>query len=45
LGKHRFLKAADSVFKIVEKFYPPERILPKTRFLIEELLGNIQPPP
>lgn len=31
---------AKSVFKIVEKFYPPERILPRTRFLIQELLQN-----
>jgi hypothetical protein len=32
------LRDADAVFKVVEKFYAPERILPKTRFLIQELL-------
>jgi len=32
-------KAAKSL-KIVEKFYAPEHILPKTHFLIQELLAG-----
>jgi hypothetical protein len=34
------LKDAEAVYKLVEKFYPPERILPKTHFLIRELLES-----
>jgi hypothetical protein len=34
------LKDTESVFKVVEKFYPPERILPRTHFMIQELLGS-----
>lgn len=38
LLNHLRLTDAESVLKIVERFYPPERILPKTQFLIHELL-------
>ncbi|MCC7405656.1 MAG: hypothetical protein IT288_14755 [Bdellovibrionales bacterium] len=31
------LKSAESVFSIIESFYPKKKIPPKTRFLIEEL--------
>jgi len=40
LLNHLGLKDTDAVFKVVEKFYDPERILPKTQFLIEELLDE-----
>jgi len=35
---HLALKDAEAVFGVVEKFYAPEQILPKTHFLIQELL-------
>lgn len=42
------LTEPESVFKIVGKFYPPERFLPKIHFLIRELLqrrgGGAEPP-
>jgi hypothetical protein len=38
LINHLGLKNAEAVFKAVEKFYAPEHILPKTHFLIQELL-------
>jgi hypothetical protein len=37
------LRSAEEVLEIVERFYPPERILPKTRFLIEEILSVLEP--
>jgi len=40
LINHLGLKSAEAVFKVVEKFYAPERILPKTHFLIRELLES-----
>jgi hypothetical protein len=44
------LQTADAVLAVVEKFYPPDRILPKTHFMLLEILENrsrrsIQPPP
>ena len=34
------LSSADEVFAIIEAYYPQNRILPKTQFLIEELFEN-----
>jgi hypothetical protein len=34
------LTDAEAVYKLVEKFYPPERILPKTHFLIREVMES-----
>jgi hypothetical protein len=34
------LGSAEEVLRIVERFYPQERILPKTRFGIEEIMGE-----
>ena len=38
LLNHLGLKDVDAIFNVVEKFYDPEHILPKTQFLIRELL-------
>ena len=38
------LKDSEAVFKVLEKFYAPERILPKTQFLILELLESAGSP-
>jgi len=43
LMNHLGLKDAEAVFKVVEKFYSSEHILPKTQFLIEELVENHEP--
>jgi len=40
LSNHLGLRDAEAVFKVVEKFYAAEHILPKTHFLIQELLGK-----
>jgi hypothetical protein len=40
LLNHLGLGDAEAVFKVVEKFYSPEHILPKTQFLIRELLES-----
>ena len=34
------LKTPESVFKIIEKYYPKERIKPATQFFIEEIFEN-----
>jgi len=34
------LEDAETVLKVVEKYYPSEQILPKTQFLIRELLES-----
>lgn len=34
------LRKAEAVFRIVETYYPRRMIPPKTRFLVEELLGD-----
>lgn len=36
------LKSANSVFAIIEKYYPKQRIRPVTQFFIEELFENDQ---
>jgi len=38
---HAGLKSAEAVLGIVERFYPPERILPKTHFMLLEIFENI----
>lgn len=38
LMTHLRLEDAEAVFKVVEKFYSPEHILPRTEFLIRELI-------
>lgn len=35
------LKSADEVLAVVERFYPPDRILPKTHFMLLEVFENI----
>lgn len=45
LIQHLGLNTADEVCKIVEKFYPPERILPKTQFMIQEVIASLPTPP
>ena len=35
------LRTADEVLKIVEDFYPEDRIQPKTRFLVEEIMNEV----
>lgn len=44
LLNHLKLKEADAVFKVVEKFYSPDHIQPKTDFLIHELLEGASSP-
>lgn len=39
------LRTAEEVLEIVERYYPANRILPKTRFFIEEVLNELSPPP
>lgn len=34
------LRTAEAVLKVVEDFYPADRILPKSRFLIEEVMSE-----
>lgn len=34
------LKKTEAVFQIIEKYYPRQRIPPKTRFLIEEIFAG-----
>lgn len=35
------LKSAEDVIRIVEEFYPAARILPKTRFMVEEIMSEM----
>jgi hypothetical protein len=37
------LRSAEEVLGLVEQFYDPARILPKTRFLVEEIMSKISP--
>jgi len=41
LIEHAGLKTADDVLAVVEKFYPPDRILPKTHFMLLEIFDKI----
>jgi hypothetical protein len=50
LIEHAGLRTADDVLAVVERFYPPDRILPKIHFMLLEVFENIskrasQPPP
>ncbi len=40
LIRHLSLKAPAEVFDIVSRYYPKGRVPPKTRFLVEEILGD-----
>jgi hypothetical protein len=39
LTKYLKLKTPEQVFEIISKYYPREKVPPKTQFLIEEILG------
>ena len=43
LLNHLGIKAVDDAIAIVSKYYPSNRILPKTQFLLEELLEDDAP--
>lgn len=45
LLQHLGIQKAEVAFKVVERFYAPEHILPKTSFLIQELLQSPDSPP
>lgn len=38
---HLQLKTAEEVFKIIEKYYPQERIAVKRKFFVEEVIQEI----
>jgi len=38
---HLSLKTAEEIFKIIEKYYPHERIAVKTKFFVEEIIQEI----
>lgn len=40
LARHLGLAAPDEVFERITRYYPQERVPPKTRFLVEELFGT-----
>jgi len=39
LLRHLGLRSVDQAIRIIEQYIPPERIPPKARFVLEELLG------
>jgi hypothetical protein len=41
LISHLNLKSKQEVLKIVERYYPPERILPKTQFMLVEIFQEL----
>jgi len=43
LIRHLDLKTSDQVIENVTRFFPPERILPKTQFMIHEILATLNP--
>jgi hypothetical protein len=43
LVKHLQLRTVDEVLDVVEKFYPIERIPPKTQFMVHEVISALQP--
>ena len=45
LIKHLGLKTAEEVFENVTRFFPPERILPKTQFMIHEVIADLDRKP
>jgi hypothetical protein len=42
LVQHLELRTADEVLDVVEKFYPIERIPPKTQFMVHEVISALQ---
>jgi hypothetical protein len=44
LIKHLGLKTADEVMDNLTRFFPPERILPKTQFMIHEVIASLNSP-
>lgn len=42
LIRHIGLTTPDEVFERITRYYPHERVPPRTRFLVEELLGTTQ---
>ncbi len=42
LMRHLDLRTADEVLRIVERFYPQNKIQPKTQFAVEELCQNLK---
>jgi hypothetical protein len=38
LIRHLNIRSVQEAFKILERFYPPQRILPKTQYVLETLL-------
>jgi len=45
LIRHLGLKTVDEVMENLVRFFPPERILPKTQFMIHEVVSNLNPQP
>lgn len=43
LIKHLHLKTSEEVLENVTRFFPPERILPKTQFMIHEIVSSLTP--
>ncbi len=41
--EHLRIKTVEAALDIIGQYYPPNRILPKTQFLLEELLEDDQP--
>ncbi len=39
LIRHLMLKKPEDVFLLIERYYPHSRVPPKTRFMVEEMLG------
>ena len=42
LARHLGFTGAEQVLEIVARYYPPERISAKTRFFVEEVIGEMQ---
>jgi hypothetical protein len=40
LLRHLNIRTVQEAYKILERFYPPRRILPKTQYLLETLLNS-----
>jgi hypothetical protein len=44
LIKHLGLKTSDEVMENLTRFFPPERILPKTQFMVHEVIAGLNSP-
>jgi len=44
LIKHLGLRTSEEVLENLTRFFPPERILPKTQFMIHEVIAELNPP-